>query len=1495
MVSFLATVGAVLFYASGLPELLHLLSCPVLWSASFVWGFLEVLWSSVFFDWPPWGFPSLTNFTFRLLTFIPVVILAYLNQTTGNEREKAAATSQKSLIVALPAVFMVLTHCFLVNNWWYAIVLGLMGLTWPQFVSSYHVPWKQPYRREPKPPDPDPPNLPKSRGYRATLLFGLAAAVRASYACAPLALSRYQRVLDRLPRHPTGFVMTENLSTRSAERVRKALSHVPTGFLADGDSTRLILDSGCSRFASGVKSDFTNLRRLPEPISMQGISGGLKIEYEGDYECEVLTDDNELMTLKVSGYFHESLGDVRLFSPRDYFTQIDSKDNDKFVLTRNKCYMEMADGSRISAHTDPGSRLPMLTVYKDAMKTAQTLAFNGCVTAAANQNLDWKSKLLLRVHFKLGHVNMSVCQWIGRQGILGNTGEKIGNTSLSHPKCATCQFGKQGKTPVQAKGKVNKEQGNLIKDTLKPGDLIFSDQYQSRVSGRAFTSRGLSSSKDKFEGGTLFYDAASGMIHVYHQYGFTAEETIQSKTRFENEALNCGVMVKQYHTDNGVYRSTEFLKELAEKGQGIRMSGSHAHHQNGAAENAIKIVVTRARTMMLHVALHWPEMHSQDLWPMALQHAVHLYNNTPTPEKRWAPVEFWTSTKSNYQHLLNAHVWGCPVYVLDPKLSNGHKLPKWDPRSRRGQYMGASPVHASTVGLVRNLQTGSITPQFHCVYDDFFETVYADANVQPPEWNDLIVTNRFRSAIDADADPGLTDEWLSPEELHDRRQRHQEARTGGRPVFTPRDSNPERPAQRELPPQEASEQREREPEPEVMVDTTLAADDPPLPVALEPPNPDPVLPSPAQNSSPEGILSRPRRTRRPPDRFGGDKLGHLSATTARAYGRVGMKRLCYALACSLVGASSRMQTTRHMLALHLNADYGTQEAFHPWWVNNPMAMKLKKVADPDLPMYHEAMAGPHSEEFTDAMQVEVSMLEQLKTWCWVRRETMEPHLTTLPTTWAMRIKRYPDGRMRKFKARLCVRGDKQVQGIHYDEKYAPVVQWSTVRMLLCLAAHQNLATKQIDFSNAFVQATLDKPLYLEPFKGIDRITMKTPMPNDGGDYVLKLNKSLYGSVDAPLYYYRFLREKLSNYGFTPSEHDPCLYIGPDGMLLCTYVDDCIFFHKDQRKIDDLIARMKTDMPLTVEDGEDNAYAFLGVTVKRHNNGDIELNQTGLIKKLLKVCGMEECNPKKTPAGTVPLGADRHGEPCQAPWDYASAVGMLMYLCSNSRPDIQFAVHQCARFTHQPKRSHELAILRICRYLKGTADRGLRFKPTRDLQLNMYVDADFAGLYNVESIDDPVSVKSRTGYVLELGGCPVIWVSRLQQEISLSTVESEYQALSQAMRDLVPARGLLKELVERGKLPCNMRSVVKSQVFEDNNGALSNALSPRISPRTKHIAVKVHWFKSKLGPDKADTESADSGGGIFLEKIDSEFQKADIFTKGLADEPFTRIRKLLMGW
>ena len=109
---------------------------------------------------------------------------------------------------------------------------------------------------------------------------------------------------------------------------------------------------------------------------------------------------------------------------------------------------------------------------------------------------------------------------------------------------------------------------------------------------------------------------------------------------------------------------------------------------------------------------------------------------------------------------------GCPAYVLDPRRQDGHKLPKWQPQSRQVQYLGASPLHASTVGLVRNLYTGHISPQFHVVYDDFFETVHATAEQEPTEWPELITFQSYRLKTDDDTYVSQLDkEWLSPEEL----------------------------------------------------------------------------------------------------------------------------------------------------------------------------------------------------------------------------------------------------------------------------------------------------------------------------------------------------------------------------------------------------------------------------------------------------------------------------------------------------------------------------------------------------------------------------------------------------------------------------------------------------------------------------------------------------------------------------------------------------------
>ena len=115
-----------------------------------------------------------------------------------------------------------------------------------------------------------------------------------------------------------------------------------------------------------------------------------------------------------------------------------------------------------------------------------------------------------------------------------------------------------------------------------------------------------------------------------------------------------------------------------------------------------------------------------------------------------------------------------------------------------------------------------------------------------------------------------------------------------------------------------------------------------------------------------------------------------------------------------------------------------------------------------------------------------------------------------------------------------------------------------------------------------------------------------------------------------------------------------------------------------------------------------------------------------------------------------LGKDENGEPCTKPWSYASVVGMLMYLASNSHPDIAYAVHSCARFTHCPKCVHELALKQIGCYLKGTRDHGMIIKPIADLTLELYVDADFARLWNAKNSEEPISVKSCTGFIIMIG-------------------------------------------------------------------------------------------------------------------------------------------------
>ena len=446
--------------------------------------------------------------------------------------------------------------------------------------------------------------------------------------------------------------------------------------------------------------------------------------------------------------------------------------------------------------------------------------------------------------------------------------------------------------------------------------------------------------------------------------------------------------------------------------------------------------------------------------------------------------------------------------------------------------------------------------------------------------------------------------------------------------------------------------------------------------------------------------------------------------------------------------------------------------------------------------------------------------------------------------------------------------------------FTPVVQWSMVRLMLVMTCILKLKTVSIDFSNAFVQADIPKgkAVYIECPKGYE--------PANGKDMVLMLNKSLYGQAEAPRLWYEKLKKGLEDRGFKLSKVDPCLFFSKK-VIVVSYVDDCILFAKCKADIDALIQSFKDDgdkynWEMTVEEGGISKY--LGIKIHNLPGGAFKFMQPGLVKRILEVTKMTNCNTKMTLTKVVaPLGTDANGKPAKCDWEYASVVGMLLFLASHSYPDISFAVHQCTRFTHCTCMSHEEAVLRICHYLKGTADEGLILKPSNVLKVDSYVDADFAGLWGAKDPHDPICAKSRTGFVITFANCPIHWVSKLQTEIALSTLHAKYVALSQSLCDLLPLKSLVHEVVTALKLPNDLKYTTKSTMFEDNQGAITVASSPRLTLTSKHIAIKYHWFRGHIGKE------------FEIEHVKSEKQLADLFTKGLQGVHFSRIHKLLCGW
>lgn len=1303
--------------------------------------------------------------------------------------------------------------------------------------------------------------------------------------CIPVANNQYLNTIDEI--------------------TAKVASSLPAAFRVeyskDNSCFRIIWDSGASLCVSPCADDFISIEPC-EHANITGLGGKEEVvEGQGMLRWFVHCIDGTLRCLEMLGLYVPT-STVRLLSTSEllniYEGETIQMDHNTLTLSGNSSIPERKS---VLAHHDQSSHLPTTIAYnQSSTQDIKSALFNVMTTVSdSNQNLSAAEKELLRWHFRLGHLSFKKVQHLMRTGVLSST-ESARNLQTaackiaSPPKCTACMFAKQTTRPTKSIRHiaVKDTAGILKRDNLLAGQEVSVDHFICSTKGRLFSGFNKGSESTRYCGGCIFVDHASGNMHVEFQSSLSSHATLEAKLNFEKVCLDNGVVVSKYMSDNGsAFTSKEFSDHLSEFQQVSKFAGVGAHHHNALAERGIRTIMSISRAMLLHAAIHWPDVATPVLWPMAVAHAVFLWNHVPNPATGLSAHDVFTSMRWPQRRFHQLHVWGCPAYVLDKTIADGMKIPKWKPRSKRHIYLGKSPGHANNVHLVLNPSTGAITGQFHAVLDDWFATVSSDCELLPnfnsDEWKKLFGESSFQYLESSEDDgstvgPDTSDVMdhaaatIASERVSANMDVKQPAVRLPIPeppiiqrttsiVRTPSNNPSDVPlAQKAFDPSSTTFRRDILAENQVTSSPTSQVSGAPSSPLSETPSPsstpsavpspsssvashfeDNIQPfrasskkvSPSSSLSSDSTSSRPRRNVKPPSRLTYD--GSKESFTNSYY--------------SCVGPSAYFSFLTNVLCFKAS----------------------KKNSDPDILTYDQAMASQEKVQWIESQELEITELENHTTWKEVPIEAAGDTPIT-PTTWVFRIKRNPDGTFKKFKARICVRGDLEKTIV---ESFSPVVAYSTVRFFLIMALFLGWDTISIDFANAFVQAYLDYDVFIHIPRGF-----RSSMP---GKSCLKLVKSLYGLRVAPRLFFELCREPLLNLGFVQSEFDQCLFLRHDCVLIL-FVDDMGIMYKNRDVLETFLNDLKeAGFSFT---REESFHDYLGIGYTNLPNGDISMAQPGLIKKIIEATEMHDSNPTDNPVTQQALGSNPEGEDMTDSWNYRSIVGMLLYLTTNTRPDIAFAVSQVARFSHQPKQTHATAVKRIIRYLKGTANQGCIFKKPESLRLEMYVDADFAGLYGVEPVDLPISVKSRTGYVISISECYLMAKSQLQTCISTSTGEAEYVALSNALKTLIPIYNMLKEFIKfivvTNSISCNIIRSFPTLVHEDNNSALMLATDQRITARTKHYPIKRHWFWSIV----KDPES-----GIKVVKVETTKQQADFCTKGLPTPAFLNNRKSTQGW
>jgi hypothetical protein len=463
--------------------------------------------------------------------------------------------------------------------------------------------------------------------------------------------------------------------------------------------------------------------------------------------------------------------------------------------------------------------------------------------------------------------------------------------------------------------------------------------------------------------------------------------------------------------------------------------------------------------------------------------------------------------------------------------------------------------------------------------------------------------------------------------------------------------------------------------------------------------------------------------------------------------------------------------------------------------------------------------------------------------------------------WVFKIKRNPDGSIARYKARLVARGFTQEHGIDYTETFAPTVKFSTIRVILALAAFHDWEVEQLDVVTAFLSAELKEKVYMRQPEGFRECD------DDDSELVCELQRAIYGLKQSPRYWYQTITAWLLDFGFVQSAVDPCVYVFLQGditYILALYVDDTIL----TGPIGDFITRFKSAFGSRFDVQDLGPVAWLlGTTVVRDRRArTITLGQRQYILDVLERFNMGECNSVGTPLAKGSTDSDGISI-IQTDVPYNSLIGSLQYAAITTRPDISMAVSHLSRFLAQPSTKHWEAAKRVLRYLKGTIDVGLVLGGQGSCTLAGYCDSDWAS--------DTATRRSRTGYVFMMNGAAVSWKSQHQPTVALSTAEAEYMALTAAIQEAIFLRQLLDSMGVKQSEP--------TMIFEDNQACIALSKNSLVNTRSKHIDIKYHFNREKV-----------ESGEVVLKYCPLAEMIVDVTTKPLPTSQHRALTMLMMG-